>query len=81
MRCPACDGARCEQCGDGWITLTGCPAEAVDSDTIQAFRAAYAYRKGIAPLSGGYFEQLPAIMEAIEMIMASEPSGLDELNG
>jgi len=73
MRCPVCDGRRCDACGGrGEIEIKQCPQTLVTADVWEAIEFAELYEKGLPPVAGGALDQAQVFIEACRMIWAEQ---------
>lgn len=56
IHCPACDGEGCDECGDGWFQIDGCPSEYA-ADLGNTLRLVDLFKKGLPPVAGGSLDQ------------------------
>ncbi len=57
ITCPACEGAACDECKEGWIDLPCCPQRYPGLEWGEFRHYAVLYEKGLPPVTGGALEQ------------------------
>lgn len=74
-QCPACDGAGCDKCEQGFWRLTECGRKFVGSMATAVNYATYA-DKGILPVGGGLLDQSNWFIE-VWTALSNEQSAID----
>lgn len=57
IECPRCDNVGCDDCDNGYFTLTQCAKRYVDGAIVKAINFAEYTDKGLLPISGGLLDQ------------------------
>jgi hypothetical protein len=56
IECPTCDGDGCDECDNGYFTLTECPSHFIGQEIIQDIRVITASEHHL-PVVGGLLDQ------------------------
>lgn len=71
IECPSCDGEGCEECQDGYFTITECPAKFIGSELIQDIQIVSACEHHL-PVVGGLLDQSAWWFELKETLRREE---------
>ena len=56
IECPECGGTGCDECSDGWFTVTECPTQYIGQELIQDIRIVGS-PDNFLPVAGGLLDQ------------------------
>ena len=71
IECPVCDGDGCEECVDGWFTVSECPARFIGSELIQDIQVISSSEHHL-PVAGGILDQSAWWFELKETLRREE---------
>lgn len=71
IECPVCDGSGCDECEEGFFTLTQCPNTFCNS-VVTTLDVIDMWNKGLPPVAGGVLDQSASFVKAVHWFDAEE---------
>ena len=71
IECPSCDGDGCNECQDGFFTVSECPAKFIGSELIQDIQVVSACEHHL-PVAGGLLDQSAWWFELRQLLKSEE---------